>query len=68
MTNQCHHGHLARVCELCEKDAELERLREQLEGAFIAGYYCAGYTNDRAYAEKMAAEYIATINKGEGAA
>jgi hypothetical protein len=27
MTNQCTHGQLARVCELCEKDAEIARLR-----------------------------------------
>ena len=28
MTNQCEHGQLARVCELCEKDAEIAALRE----------------------------------------
>lgn len=31
MTHQCQHGHLARVCELCEKDAEIARLTNLLE-------------------------------------
>lgn len=26
MTNQCQHGHLARVCEMCDKDHEILRL------------------------------------------
>jgi hypothetical protein len=30
MTTTCKHGQLARSCELCEKDAENERLREEL--------------------------------------
>lgn len=29
----CHHGQLARVCDLCEKDAEIAALRAQLERA-----------------------------------
>lgn len=33
MTNQCAHGQLARVCELCEKDAEIAQLRQYLDTA-----------------------------------
>ena len=33
MTNQCQHGQLARVCELCDKDAEIAQLREYLDTA-----------------------------------
>ena len=33
MTNQCEHGQLARVCELCEKDAEIAALRAEYERA-----------------------------------
>lgn len=33
MTNQCEHGQLARVCELCEKDAEIAALRQYLDTA-----------------------------------
>lgn len=33
MTNQCQHGQLARVCELCEKDAEIATLRQYLDAA-----------------------------------
>lgn len=29
-----------------------------LMDAWIAGYYHAGYTHDRAYAEKLAREYV----------
>lgn len=29
----CHHGQQARVCDLCEKDAEIERLRNELADA-----------------------------------
>lgn len=32
-----------------------------LMDAWIAGYYHAGHTHDRAYAEKMAQEYINSI-------
>ena len=27
----CAHGQLARQCPLCEKDAEIERLRKEVE-------------------------------------
>ena len=27
----CTHGQLARQCQLCEKDAEIERLRKEVE-------------------------------------
>lgn len=30
MTNQCQHGQLARVCELCAKDAEIAALRAEV--------------------------------------
>jgi hypothetical protein len=33
-------------------------VRQMIEGAWVAGYYEAGYTNDRAYAEKQAKEYV----------
>ena len=33
MTNQCEHGQLARVCELCAKDAEIAALREVVDAA-----------------------------------
>ena len=33
MTNQCEHGQLARVCELCEKNAEMHQLRQYLDAA-----------------------------------
>lgn len=33
MSNQCEHGQLARVCELCEKDAEIAQLRQYLDTA-----------------------------------
>ena len=33
MSNQCQHGQLARVCELCEKDAEIATLRQYLDAA-----------------------------------
>jgi len=29
----CTHGHLARQCELCDKDREIERLRAAAEEA-----------------------------------
>ena len=30
MTNQCQHGQLARVCELCEHEATIANLRAQV--------------------------------------
>lgn len=30
-TVACVHGQLARQCPLCEKDAEIERLRKEVE-------------------------------------
>ncbi len=33
MSNQCQHGQLARVCELCEKNAEIRQLRQYLDAA-----------------------------------
>ena len=30
MTNQCQHGQLARVCELCAKDAEIAALQAEV--------------------------------------
>ena len=36
MTNQCKHGQLARVCELCEKDAEIDRLAAQRDALLVA--------------------------------
>lgn len=38
MTNQCEHGQLARVCEICELRAELKESRKQafLDAAEIA--------------------------------
>jgi len=45
MTDECKHGSLLRSCEICDRDAEIERLRaevaekdkriEELEGALI---------------------------------
>lgn len=32
MTNQCAHGQLERVCPLCERDKEIERLRTIISG------------------------------------
>jgi len=43
MTNQCEHGQLARVCALCEKDAEIARLRERISVLETA---CLGLTED----------------------
>ena len=41
MTNECAHGHLARSCELCERDTEIASLRcknKELRGmASISG-------------------------------
>jgi len=31
MTDQCKHGSLRRSCEVCERDAEIERLRAEVE-------------------------------------
>lgn len=33
MTNQCQHGQLARVCQICEQAAEIAQLREYLDAA-----------------------------------
>ena len=33
MTNQCQHGQLARVCELCEKDAQIAKLTAEYDHA-----------------------------------
>lgn len=30
-TEQCCHGSLKRSCEICERDAEIKRLREALQ-------------------------------------
>ena len=37
MTNQCQHGQLARVCQICEQAAEIAGLRAALELALKHG-------------------------------
>ena len=29
MSNQCGHGHLRRVCEICQRDDEIEQLKTE---------------------------------------
>ena len=29
MSNQCDHGHLRRVCEICQRDEEIEQLKAE---------------------------------------
>ncbi len=29
MSNQCGHGHLRRVCEICQRDEEIEQLKAE---------------------------------------
>lgn len=33
MSNQCDHGHLRRVCEICQRDEEIERLKAERDAA-----------------------------------
>ena len=40
MTNQCQHGQLARVCQICEQAAEIADLRAQVAALEVdAGRY-----------------------------
>ena len=40
MSTQCQHGQLARQCGYCERDAEIERLRQMLRNLMdIAEYW-----------------------------
>lgn len=34
MTDPCPHGHIDRICELCEKDDEISRLTAERDAAF----------------------------------
>lgn len=35
-TDQCAHGSLKRSCEICERDAEIDRLRMQIHEWMVA--------------------------------
>src|SRR5574340_669787 len=45
-TNQCPHGSLARVCELCEAQREIERLRAEV-ASLTREEGCPGIAHDR---------------------
>ena len=36
MSNQCDHGHLRRVCEICQRDEEIEQLKAERDAAVKA--------------------------------
>lgn len=68
MTNQCEHGQLARVCELCEKDAEIAQLRQYLDTAqrraSVLGDEVAGLRNQLHLAEVARAAQVEGLTQG----
>lgn len=59
MNNQCGHGHLRRVCEICQRDDEIEQLkaeRDALKAAAEKGTeYVLAHINQDLRAERDAA-------------
>ena len=54
MSNQCKHGQLARVCDVCELEQELADTKVQLETAEQRGY-------DKCLQELSEQEPVATV-------
>ena len=58
MSNQCGHGHLRRVCEICQRDEEIEQLkaeRDALKAAAEKGTeYVLAHINQDLRAERDA--------------
>ena len=50
----CEHGHLARSCQICDRDEEIESLTDERDAAFSRA------DEAEARAERLAAEVIAT--------
>lgn len=67
MSNQCGHGHLRRVCEICQRDEEIERLkaeRDALKAAAEKGTeYVLAQINQDLIAERDALKAAAEREK-----